>query len=76
MKPIPLFYSVATLNKSTQDVYYVIRQKAMVDSAHLQKKTKYGSRTIRAAIRQLISLRLIRRIPNLHDMRSCYYEAV
>jgi DNA-binding MarR family transcriptional regulator len=72
----PLMISAETLNRSTRDVYYLIKRKQQINSNDIRRRTKYGDRTIRSAIRRLIDLRLIRRIPNLQDMRSCFYEAV
>ena len=75
-KPIPLVASPDTLNRSTRDVYYLIKRKQQIDSKGISRRTKYGDRTIRSAIKRLIDLRLVKRVPNLHDMRSCFYQAI
>ncbi len=75
-KPIPLITSVNTLNRSTRDVYYLIKRKQVINSKGISRRTKYGDRTIRSAIKRLIDLRLVKRVPNLQDMRSCYYKAI
>ncbi len=75
-KPIPLVMSPDTLNRSTRDVYFLIKRKQMIDSKGISRRTKYGDRTIRSAIKRLIDLRLVKRVPNLHDMRSCFYEVI
>lgn len=73
---LPLIVSAESLNRSTRDVYFLIKRKNQLNSKDIRRRTKYGDRTIRSAIRRLIDLRMIRRIPNLQDMRSCFYEAV
>ena len=75
-KPLPLITSVNTLNRSTRDVYYLIKRKQTIDSKGISRRTKYGDRTIRSALKRLIDLRLVTRVPNLQDMRSCYYRAI
>ena len=74
-KPMPIVTSPETLNRSTRDVYYLIKRKQIINSKSISRRTKYGDRTIRSAIKRLIDLRLIKRVPNLHDLRSCYYQA-
>lgn len=36
-------------------------------------RTKLPSRTVSSAIKRLFSLRLLRRVPDLNDMRKCLY---
>ena len=75
-KPIPLITSVYTLNRSTRDVYHLIKRKQVINSKGISHRTNYGDRTIRSALKRLIDLRLVIRVPDLQDMRSCYYKAV
>ena len=70
---LPLDVQIAALNRSTKDVYSLIKRK-IYRVSDLQKKTNYSARTVRTALRQLMELNLIERIPNLTDMRSCYYK--
>ncbi|MFW9930365.1 MAG: hypothetical protein ACFFD1_13295 [Candidatus Thorarchaeota archaeon] len=71
---LPIDVQVASLNRSTKDVYNLLSRRSY-RASELQAKTSYSARTIRSALRQLLILNLITRIPNLEDMRSCYYQA-
>lgn len=42
-------------------------------TADIVRATKLSNRTIRYAIKKLLEMRLIRKIPNLHDMRRSLY---
>ena len=70
---LPLDIQVAALNRSTKDVYFLLKRRKF-RSSELQRKTNYSARTVRTALRQLLEMNLIERIPNLSDMRSCYYK--
>ena len=70
---LPLDIQVAALNRSTKDVYFLLKRRNF-RASELQRKTNYSARTVRTALRQLLELNLIERIPNLLDMRSCYYQ--
>ena len=70
---LPLEIQVASLNRSTKDVYFLLKRRNF-RSSELQRKTNYSARTVRTALRQLLEMDLIERIPNLSDMRSCYYK--
>lgn len=63
------------LSRSAADVLYLLKKKPL-SAIDIQKKTKYSSRTIRTALKTLIDLKLVERIPNLQDMRTCYYKAI
>ncbi|MFX1441441.1 MAG: MarR family transcriptional regulator, partial [Promethearchaeota archaeon] len=39
----------------------------------ITKSTKMPSRTVSSAIKRLTRLRLLRRVPDLQDMRKCLY---
>jgi hypothetical protein len=39
----------------------------------ITSSTNLPSRTVSSAIKRLSSLRLLRRVPDLHDMRKCLY---
>ena len=66
--------SNTVLSRSTADVLYLLKKRPL-NALEIQKKTKYSSRTIRTALKTLIDLKLVERIPNLQDMRTCYYHA-
>jgi DNA-binding MarR family transcriptional regulator len=70
---LPLEVQVASLNRSTKDVYYLLKRKSY-RASEIQRKTNYSARTIRTALRQLLEMNLVVRIPNLADMRSSYYQ--
>ena len=65
---------IYALNESAKNVYLVLKKRQLkVDE--IQTKTKLAPRTIRQAVSKLLKLRLIRKVPDLHDMRSHYYVA-
>ena len=66
---------VQALNKSVQDVYFIVLGKKM-KVREIEKKSKYSSRTIRHALKTLTELKLIEQIPDLGDLRSHYYRGV
>lgn len=72
---LPLEIQISALAPSVKEVYYTIRFKRL-RAQDIQRKTNYSARTIRSAIRQLLDMHLISRIPNLNDLRCCFYEAV
>lgn len=72
---LPLEIQIAALNRSTQEVFYLLRNKTL-KANDIQQRTTYSSRTIRSALRTLLDLNLVKKIPNLQDLRSCYYTTV
>ena len=63
---------IQALNRSVQNVYYIIQHKKLkVDQIH--KKSRLAPRTVRQALKRLIDLQLIHRIPDLTDLRSHWY---
>lgn len=63
---------IMALNPSAQEVYRLLLHRQL-KVGEIQERTSYSPRTIRQAINKLVKLRLIRQLPDLHDLRSHYY---
>ena len=50
-----------------------LAQSGPMSPKEITSKTKLPSRTVSSAIKRLTKLRLLRRVPDLQDMRKCLY---
>ena len=65
---------IQALNRSAKNVYHVIQHRTLkVDQ--IQRKSRLAPRTVRQALKKLTELKLIKKIPDLYDLRSHFYAA-
>ena len=62
---------IETLSPATRKVYSIMVKKRK--AKYIEKKSGLRPRTIRKALKQLIDLKLIIKIPDLYDTRSVFY---
>ena len=67
------------LTKSQEVILGVVKQysETWITPKEISQRVKYADRTIRSALKRLISLGILKRIPHINkDMRSYLYSAV
>ncbi|MHA1143414.1 MAG: ArsR family transcriptional regulator [Candidatus Helarchaeota archaeon] len=63
------------LTPSATEIYELLK-KGPSTSKHLLKQTSFAPRTLRYALKRLLSLKMIKKYPNFSDLRQSYYVAV
>lgn len=64
---------VRQLPKSAQEVYSLLLTNGALKPREIGNYTTLSNRTIRYALRILVDDMLVKRIPDLHDLRSHFY---
>lgn len=75
IRNLPLEIQIGALSPSAREIFYLLRYKKLTPS-QIQRKTTYSPRTVRFALRKLLDLRLVEKIPNLKDLRRISYRTV
>ncbi len=65
--------NVEHLPKSAQEVYVLLRDNGALKPREIGLYTSLSNRTIRYALKILVDEHVIRRVPDLHDLRSHFY---
>ncbi len=65
--------SFANMPPSSQKVYNIIQTGKQMRFKDIASQTKYSTRTVRYALRDLKDAGLIGQIPDMMDLRRCYY---
>ena len=60
--------------ESVREVYVIIQDYQPLSVQLVLSKTQYSSRTVRYALKVLLNLQIIEKIPNLNDLRTHYYK--
>jgi len=66
---------VQSMNPAAQQVFNLLRFGKALKVGQIEKETRYSDRTVRKALARLRKLDLIKKIPDMHDLRSHYYVA-
>ncbi len=66
--------NLSHLPKSAQEVYSLLRINGALKPGEIGNYTRLSNRTIRYALKILVDDLLIKRVPDLHDLRSHYYS--
>lgn len=61
------------LPPSAQEIYNILINEGPMTTKEVLGRVNYASRTVRYALKRLISLGLVRKIPYLLDMRQSKY---
>lgn len=61
------------LPKSAQEVYHLLYDNGALKPREIGLYTSLSNRTIRYALKILVDKAKIRRVPDLHDLRSHFY---
>ena len=64
---------VGQLPKSAQEVYYLLCDNGALKPREIGLHTSLSNRTIRYALKILVDEHIIKRVPDLHDLRSHFY---
>ena len=64
---------VSHLPKSAREIYFLLRTNGALKPQEIGNHTTLSNRTIRYALKLLIDDMLIRRVPDLHDLRTHFY---
>ena len=64
---------VDNLPKSAQEVYYLLCDNGALKPREIGLYTSLSNRTIRYALKILVDKQVIKRVPDLHDLRSHFY---
>ncbi|MFX1517313.1 MAG: winged helix-turn-helix domain-containing protein [Promethearchaeota archaeon] len=64
---------VKNLPPSSVKVYNILQTNKQMTFQEITSQTNYSTRTIRYALRELKDAGLISQIPNMQDLRRCYY---
>jgi DNA-binding MarR family transcriptional regulator len=64
---------VENLPKSAQEVYLLLCDNGALKPREIGLYTSLSNRTIRYALKILVDKHVIRRVPDLHDLRSHFY---
>ncbi len=62
------------LPKSAQEVYSLLRSNGALKPGEIGNFTTLSNRTIRYALKILVDDLLVKRVPDLHDLRSHFYS--
>lgn len=65
--------NVENLPKSAQEVYVLLCNNGALKPREIGLYTSLSNRTIRYALKILVDENVIRRVPDLHDLRSHFY---
>jgi len=65
--------NVDHLPKSAREIYFVLRENGALKPQEIGNHTTLSNRTIRYALKILVDDMLIRRVPDLHDLRTHFY---
>ncbi len=65
--------NVENLPKSAQEVYVLLCDNGALKPREIGLYTSLSNRTIRYALKILVDENVIRRVPDLHDLRSHFY---
>ncbi len=65
--------NVENLPKSAQEVYVLLCDNGALKPREIGLYTSLSNRTIRYALKILVDEHVIRRVPDLHDLRSHFY---
>ena len=65
--------NVEHLPKSAQEVYVLLCDNGALKPREIGLYTSLSNRTIRYALKILVDEHVIRRVPDLHDLRSHFY---
>ncbi len=72
-QPIEDDGKITQLPKSAQEVYSLLCANGALKPREIGSYTALSNRTIRYALKILVDDMLVRRVPDLHDLRSHYY---
>ncbi|MFX0201233.1 MAG: winged helix-turn-helix domain-containing protein [Candidatus Hodarchaeota archaeon] len=61
------------LPPSAQEIYQILIDEGPMTTKEVLNRVNYASRTVRYALKKLISLELVRKVPYLLDMRQSKY---
>lgn len=64
---------VRNLPPSSLKVYNILQTHKKMTFQEITSQTTYSTRTIRYALRELREAGLVGQIPNMTDLRRCYY---
>ena len=64
---------VGVMSPSVQKVFATLESSEKMYVGDIEARTRYSSRTVRQALRQLLNADLIMRIPDMYDLRRHYY---
>ena len=64
---------ILKLSPSIQQIYYILKEQGRQTPKEILSKTSYAPRTLRYALKKLLELNLIKKIPNFEDLRQNYY---
>jgi DNA-binding MarR family transcriptional regulator len=67
---------VGVMSPSVQKVFATLETTDKMYVGDIEARTRYSSRTVRQALRQLLNADLIVRVPDMYDMRRHYYRIV
>lgn len=62
-----------SLPPSALEVLSVLRREGPLTQKDLFEKTDLAPRTVRYALKVLLEYKLVKKIPNLHDLRQNFY---
>lgn len=60
---------------SSLKVYQILRSAQRMRFIDIASQTNYSTRTVRYALRDLTDAGLISKIPDMNDLRRCFYFA-
>ena len=61
------------LPKSAREIYHLLFINGALKPREIERYTSLSNRTIRYALKILVDDMLIRRVPDLHDLRTHFY---
>ncbi|MFX0061343.1 MAG: MarR family transcriptional regulator [Candidatus Hermodarchaeota archaeon] len=62
------------MSKSIQIIYSTLVMYGMLKPQQISEKTNLSARTVRYALQRLRAKELVKRVPDLSDLRSHYYQ--
>jgi DNA-binding MarR family transcriptional regulator len=64
------------MTRSERTILSILTVRGRTLSSELPNHTNLAPRTVNFAVRKLLDKKLIKKIPNLNDMRTVFYEPV
>ncbi|UCE14210.1 MAG: hypothetical protein JSV04_03285, partial [Candidatus Heimdallarchaeota archaeon] len=61
------------LPKSAREIYHLLFTNGALKPREIERYTSLSNRTIRYALKILVDDMLVRRVPDLHDLRTHFY---
>jgi predicted transcriptional regulator len=64
------------LPQSAQKIFKILRKEGPLTSGGIEARSKYSDRTVRNALKKLVSIGIVKKSINFNDMRTSLYHVI